>query len=101
VEDAVPLDTLTAEKLHERLQPALTAVANLQRIQLNDGQLAEIRHGRPIRKPRPPGLGSRNIPPVEKGPPIEWAAIDAAGQLVALLAEKNGGELWPVRNFEL
>jgi tRNA pseudouridine55 synthase len=101
VEDAVPLDTLTAEKLLEHLQPALSAVANLQRIQLNDGQLAEIRHGRPIRKPRPLGAVPGKIPPAEAGSPAEWAAIDAAGKLVALLAEKNGGELWPVRNFEV
>jgi tRNA pseudouridine55 synthase len=101
VEDAVPLDLLTAEKLKKHLQPALSAVANLQRIELNEGQLVEIRHGRPIRKPRPLGAGPGKILSAETGSPAEWAAIDAAGQLVALLTEKNGGELWPVRNFEV
>jgi tRNA pseudouridine55 synthase len=112
VEDGVAMDTLTAEILHERLQPALSAVAHLQRIELNDGQLVEIRHGRPIRMPRPLGVagggtGARaigSIPPAEAGSPglnvsPEWAAIDAAGELVAILFEKKRGELWPRLNF--
>jgi tRNA pseudouridine55 synthase len=105
VEEAVPLDALSAGTLPQHLQPALTALANLQRIELNDWQLVEIRSGRPIRMPRPLGAGPGNrgrvaAAPPQVAPPIEWAAIDAAGQLVAILTEKNAGELWPVRNFE-
>src|SRR5262249_7529110 len=99
-EDATPMDAISKETLAEKLQPALSALPNLPRMELNDGQLAEIRHGRPIRKPRPLGAAPGKLPSAEVEPRVEWAGIDAAGKLVALLAEKKGGELWPARNFE-
>jgi tRNA pseudouridine55 synthase len=111
VTDAVPLDTLTAEAFKQHFQPALAAVANLQRVQLSETQLAETRHGRPVRMPRVLGGGVPRVPggvpirpaefpPVEAGSPGgDWAAIDEAGQLVAILFEKVPGELWPRLNF--
>jgi tRNA pseudouridine55 synthase len=104
VTDAVPLDTLTAEAFTQHLQPALAAVANLQRVQLSAAQLVETRHGRPIRMPRVLGGGApmraAKFPPAEAGLPSgEWAAIDEAGQLAAILFEKVPGELWPRVNF--
>jgi tRNA pseudouridine55 synthase len=101
VEDGVRLDGLTAESLPQHLQPALAAVAKLQRIELSEGQLVEIRHGRPLQMPRPLGAVTGKSPPAEAGSPGgEWAAIDASGQLVAILYEKISGELWPKMNFD-
>ena len=105
VEDGAVLDTLTAEEMTQSLQPALGAVARLQRVQLNAAQLVEIRNGRPIRIPPPLGMGPRRetiLPPAEAGSPgavIEWAGIDEAGELAAILIQKSAGELWPRLNF--
>jgi hypothetical protein len=30
---------------------------------------------------------------------IEWAGIDEAGELAAILIQKSAGELWPRLNF--
>jgi tRNA pseudouridine55 synthase len=100
VSEAVPLDALTKEALPQHLQPALTAVAALRRIQLSETHLTDVRHGQPIRMPRPAGVFSRLRRPAEDAPlGEEWAAIDAAGQLVAILFEKQHGQLWPKLNF--
>lgn len=92
VEDAVALTDL-ADTLPQHLQPALAAVADLRRIVLDDAQLVEIHHGRPIAMPTV-GAG---------GPPAptssEYAATDATAQLVAILHEKHAGQLWPKMNF--
>jgi tRNA pseudouridine55 synthase len=93
VEQAVALDDLSQETLQQRLQPAIAAVADLQRIELTETQIVEIRHGRSI--PLPPHIESR---PTETKSP-EWAAINVGGQLVAILREKRPGQLWPVHNF--
>jgi tRNA pseudouridine55 synthase len=106
VEEGVPLDTMTADIFAAHLRPALAAVANLQRVQVNAGQLVEIRHGRPIRMPRPlggaaPMQGTKSPPAVAGLPAGEWAAIDVAGELVAILFQKAPGELWPKLNFDV
>jgi tRNA pseudouridine55 synthase len=100
VADAVPLADLSPESLKEHIRPALAAVANLQRIELDAAQLVEIRHGRPILMPRPLGVGPGTLPPAEASSPGgEWAAIDASGELVAIVFPKRPGELWPRLNF--
>jgi tRNA pseudouridine55 synthase len=90
VEDAIAIDDLTPESLAQHLQPALTAVADLPRIELSEAQLTEIRHGRPI--PAPAHVISTVIA-------TEWAALDSTGQLTAILYEKRLGQLWPACNF--
>jgi hypothetical protein len=35
----------------------------------------------------------------EEGAAAEWAAVDSAGHLVAILREKHAGQLWPAKNF--
>jgi tRNA pseudouridine55 synthase len=85
VEDALAVDNLTGETLAKSMQPLLSAVADLPCVSLNEEQLEEIRHGRPIM----PAAGFQR----------ESAAIDAAGHLVAILCEKRAGELWPERTF--
>jgi tRNA pseudouridine55 synthase len=94
VEDAISLDALTNDSLATHLQPPLTALGGLPQVALNEKQLIELRHGRPIEM--------RNLKPVPAAPAapnIEWAAIDSAGQLAAILFEKQPNQLWPARNF--
>lgn len=87
---AVALDHITLEIVQKDVQPALSAVSELPSIALTDLQLIEIRHGRPISfDPRPN---------VTKD--AEWSAVNAAGELVAILREKCPGQLWPESNFE-
>jgi tRNA pseudouridine55 synthase len=95
IEEAIALDDLTAESLPERLQPPLIALEHLPRIELNEKQLVELRHGRPIHKPK---RGASGTPPANAS--VEWAATDSAGNLAAILFEKNPNQLWPARNFE-
>lgn len=101
VEDAVRLDGLTTEVAMGKLQPPLGAVRGLPRIDLTEAQLLELRHGRPIAVRgvvRP--LAEANSPRVESGDKLEWAGVDPAGSLAAIMFEKQPGVFWPVRNFE-
>jgi tRNA pseudouridine55 synthase len=93
VADAVALDELTAETLAGNLQGPLVAVADLPRITLRDDQIAEVCHGRPIDSPLP----TSSEPTADKT--REWAAVNAAGQLVSILRERYAGQLWPKINF--
>jgi tRNA pseudouridine55 synthase len=95
VADAIALDELAKENLATHLQPPLAALGVLPQVVLNEKQLAELRHGRPIEK--------RNVKPPANAPSppnTEWAAIDPAGQLAAILFEKLPNQLWPARNFQ-
>jgi tRNA pseudouridine55 synthase len=92
VEDAVTMDGLNAGILASHMQPALRAVADLPQVVLHEGQLVEIRHGRPIARPAPGD--TKGV--MTSG---EWAAVNSALQLVAILREKRAGELWPVMNL--
>jgi tRNA pseudouridine55 synthase len=66
---------------------ALIAVEDLPRVTLTDAELIEIRYGRWIVMPR---MAESET---------EWAAVDAADRLVAILHQKHQGQLWPVHNF--
>jgi tRNA pseudouridine55 synthase len=93
IADAVAPDELTSNSLPQHLQSPLAALPDLPRIELMGNQIEEIRNGRPIvgaAVPKGDLLSSQ---------PAEWAAIDAAGKLVAILFEKRPGELWPALNF--
>ena len=94
VEAAVSLDALTDDTIAEQMQPAVNAVSDLPRIMLDDVQLAEIRHGRPIAS----SSDSTDIPPVNENS-AEHAATDSTGTLVAILYQKNSAELWPKMNL--
>jgi tRNA pseudouridine55 synthase len=93
VDDAVPLEALTAETLPHHLQPPLAAVPDLPRVTLSDADLVEIRHGRPIAAQISHASGPR------LKLPAEWAAIDSSGNLAAILREKHAGQLWPQCNI--
>jgi tRNA pseudouridine55 synthase len=87
VEDAAALDELCPQNIAEYIQPALVAAAELPLITLTEAQLTEIRHGRAAAIP---ASGSNSQ---------EWAAVNATGQLVAILFQKQVGQLWPAHNF--
>lgn len=91
VENAIDPERLTSESLNQAILPALAAVAELPRIELTPAQVADIRHGRPIDLPR--GAKSADVAG------SEWAALDPAGELTAILYEKRAGELWPKYNL--
>lgn len=93
VEQSISLDDLNPLTLPQHLQPALVALAGLPLIKLTEAQVAEIHFGRPIEKP--PGDGSDPL----HAESSEWAAVNSAGQLVAVLGEKHPNQLWPNKNF--
>jgi tRNA pseudouridine55 synthase len=91
IEDAVSLDELNNDNLADHLQPALAAVADLPRIALDDAQLTELRHGRPIAMPA--------CAPDSARAAAEWAAVNPVGDLASILCEKLPRQLWPKINF--
>jgi tRNA pseudouridine55 synthase len=92
IDDAVPVDDLSAGMLPKYLQSPITALDNLPRVVLSNAQRTEIHHGRPISIRNQVGLCCASLD-------TEIAAVDSSGELVAILYEKKPGELWPVRNF--
>ncbi len=103
VEEAVALDDLRNDTVLGHMQPPLVALKEVPQIAVTEKQLVELRHGRPIEMRglvRP--LAEASSPKSEGGSPVaEWAAVDAAGRLAAILFEKTPGLLWPARNFEV
>ena len=93
VEDAVILDHLDIETIAQYVQPPLIAVADVPKVALDESQLTELRHGRPIAIP----TCDVSTSPATTSP--EWAALTPSGQLAAILREKRSGQLWPHRNF--
>jgi tRNA pseudouridine55 synthase len=86
VDQACRMEELTAETLGERLLPARLAVADLPSVQVDQDRLQRLQHG----------LSIENSSPLA-GPEI--AALDRAGNLVAILTSRRRGTLSPVRNF--
>ncbi len=89
--DSLPLAGLSAASIAAALQDPLTAVAHLPRLTLSPVEMAHVLAGRSI--------ADRLGPECKGGKGIEVAAIDAAGQLVALLARGPGEVLRPTRCF--
>ncbi len=71
--------------IRQRLLPAVTAVSELPRVVLTPQQQREIANGRTI-----------DAPSLEA---TEFAASDANGVLLAILARREPGRLGPVKNF--
>jgi tRNA pseudouridine55 synthase len=91
-DEAVRLDQLNSEALLHYLLPALSALHEMPRVTVSDAQLGEVRHGRP--------LPTREVTDFSRVPTgSEFAAVNAAGELVAILHEKKPAEAWPLRNF--
>ena len=103
LEEAVALDDLTNGTVLERMLPPLEALKVLPQVALTEKQLGELRHGRPIemRGELTEGPVARASSPKSEAtsPVAEWAGVDPAGRLAAILFEKTPGQLWPARNF--
>lgn len=97
LEEAVALDDLTNDSVIAHMRPPLEALKSLPQIALTEKQLIELRHGRPIEM-RIASLPTTHTDDTALA--IEYAAIDPAGNLAAILFEKHAKQLWPVRNFE-
>ena len=87
IEEAVDPRQLTGQSWTDHLLPPLRAVGRLPRVELSPDEIAKIRHGLTISKKTPPaGAG-------------QFAAVDAAGRLVAVLTPRGPGLLGPRRNL--
>jgi tRNA pseudouridine55 synthase len=87
IEQSVDPAQLTAANWADHLQPPLCAVQSLPRVELSEEERVEIGHGRTI----PARAGQPDAP--------EYAAIDSAGRLVAILRPRGPGLLGPLRNL--
>lgn len=88
---AVEPDSLTRESLVESLLPARAAVNHLPTLMLDHGEVTELLHGRPIRRPIQDTAEVSRVP-------LEFAALDPHGELVAILTPRDE-RLWPTRVF--
>jgi tRNA pseudouridine55 synthase len=86
VERATSLDGLSRESLGDTLVPATAAVAELPRRVLGDAEVVEI-------------LAGRSIAAADDGDAPEVAALDAEGNLRAILVPRGAGRLGPNRVF--
>jgi tRNA U55 pseudouridine synthase TruB len=105
-DDSLALDELSHDSLRGQMQSPLAAVADLPRVAVSAADVVEIRHGRPIKLQRPEIAVANPLPSeaaltAECASLDEWAAIDTDGRLVAILRQKNTGELWPEINFDI
>jgi tRNA pseudouridine55 synthase len=100
IENSLALDELTAEALAQHLEPAVVGVGELPRVELSGPQQAEIRHGRPIALPSKVfGAACASPAGVGAAEDDEYAAVDPAGALLAILRRRPDGRLWPKANF--
>jgi tRNA pseudouridine55 synthase len=86
VADALPLDALTPDTLDERLLPARSALTQVAEIAISEEEQLRLVRGQMIHRP---------VTSSDR----EWAAINGAGELVALLARREDGSLGPTRVF--
>ena len=87
LEDAILPAELTRENLAAHLLQSLRAVDNLPQVQLDDQQVARLRNGQTIESPP-------NLPES-----TDFAAVSAAGNLIAILVKRTEGSLGPVCNL--
>jgi tRNA pseudouridine55 synthase len=86
IDQAIRPEMLAKAALDDRLLPPLQAVEMMPRVVLSPEQLIEIGHGRPV------------VPPKDLPLAREYAAVDAAGRLAAILVPRGPG-LGPVHNL--
>ncbi|TWT47633.1 tRNA pseudouridine(55) synthase TruB [Botrimarina hoheduenensis] len=86
IENSIDPEGLDAERFAQSLLPAALAVADLPRIDVEEEEAAELRHGRFLER------GDR--PQAE-----EIAAFDAQGRLLALVTTRGTNQYQPIRNF--
>ena len=84
LKDALPLDEVTVESLANRLQSPLGLLDGMPTVTVTDAEVATICRGLAISREATVG---------------ELAAVDAAGELVAILVSAGDGSLRPQRVF--
>ncbi|MCE9545009.1 MAG: tRNA pseudouridine(55) synthase TruB [Planctomycetia bacterium] len=92
--DACQVSNLTADNLHEHLLPPTRAVENLPVVRLSAEEVDRIARGQPIVYPL-----NRGDAASQTAAPTEFAGIDEAGTLIALLSPRGEDELRPMRVF--
>lgn len=102
LQDAISADALTKSKWREYTLPMSAAVPHLPSLQLGDEACFRVRRGQPLTidpeqfpmpPVQPPQLSSEFIEVGDRDANL-LAGLDASGQLIALLSERNG-RLWP------
>ncbi len=86
IENAVSLESLTAENIADLLIDPITLLPNMARLDLNDSDVDDVKNGRFLS-----ARGESHS---------EWAAIDGEGRLVAILRPRPSGELGPALVFK-
>jgi tRNA pseudouridine55 synthase len=87
IDEAVDHIQVTKANWTDHLQPALRAVEAMPRIELSHDEVTQIGHGHEISK--------RSV----ASDADQFAAVNAAGQLVAILTRRAPGRLRPLRNL--
>ncbi len=95
VGEAISVEELSAGDIKQQLLSPLLAVADLPRVPLTEDEVDELRHGRSVAMRAAVTSAGRAAARTA----IEWAGVDTAGELVAILYEKRPGELWPALNL--
>lgn len=91
VDQGLDVEQLDQAMIEANLASPLTAVSHLPRLQLNAAQIIELQHGRRI------AISEFDISP--PAPETIFAAVNAEGQLLALMSERKPGLLGPLNNF--
>lgn len=86
LESALALPSLTLDKLTAAVLPAIEALPNLPRMIVSEEEATILAAGRWLPRKLPPGAE-------------EAAAVDAQGQLVAIVVARGAGECGASRNF--
>ena len=87
IDEAVDPFQVTRANWTDHLQPALRAVEAMPRVELSREEITQIGHGHEISKQSVSNDAS------------QFAAVNAAGQLVAILTRRAPGLLGPLRNL--
>ena len=88
IEEAIRPEELSPRNWTDHLLPMLRAVESLPRVELSPAEIAGIRAGRAI---------PRDVTVSAEG--SDFAAVDEAGRLVAILTRRGPGLLGPKRNL--
>jgi tRNA pseudouridine55 synthase len=93
--EALHLADATLETVTRHLQSPISAVPNLPHVRVSVREESELHHGRSIA-----AVAETESSWFEKEVATsEFAAVNDAGQLVAILRQKEPGEFWPLINF--
>jgi tRNA pseudouridine55 synthase len=87
IEDAIELESIAPENWAKHLLPSLRAVELLPQVELSAAEVAQIRQGLAV---------SDRAEPIDVD---QFAAVDAAGQLVAILTHRGRNRLGPSCNL--